>query len=280
LSTYLTAHTHNNYEACQYSPHILLKHGGTHLLHVHTQVPFGTLVGEHSFQTLDAFYTGYGEIGAFGGQAPDPIRISAFSGEEESSGEDYLFANFPELDYIQSCALTWQSNWTTSDHKPSPSSPSSTAFNSNGDSVTPITLVTTTPATTSTANAVSPAVAPPPPLPLPRYHPSLPWPPPMSHAREASFFWWLDPLKREILRLQDEEEIAELKEASNKDNKGNQEPEEGASEKEENGHREILRPGEVHSVKTLMCLLNVLCHLNPSFILNCFIASSCMFSSL
>ena len=34
------------------------------------QVPFGQLVGEESYRTLDAWYTGYGDIGAFGGKAP------------------------------------------------------------------------------------------------------------------------------------------------------------------------------------------------------------------
>jgi hypothetical protein len=37
------------------------------------QVPFGMLVGEESFATLRSFYSGYGEMEAFGGRAPDQV---------------------------------------------------------------------------------------------------------------------------------------------------------------------------------------------------------------
>jgi len=227
-------------------------------------VPFGTLVGEHSFQTLDAFYTGYGEIGAFGGKAPDPHRISASSTEEEeeeSSGDEYLLNNYPQLDYIQSCALTWQSNWTSSNRDEHSSS--SSRENSDYNSVVPssTTPVATTKATT-TPRAL-PDVAPSPSLPLPRYNPNLPWPPSMSNEREASFFWWLDPLKQAILKLQDEEKASgRLKEARREVASEGESPSSSSSSSpsllDDDGQRQILRPGEVHSVK--IHVLPLLCY--------------------
>lgn len=67
------------------------------------EVPFGTIVGDESFQTLDHWYTGYGDLQPFGGKAPD-------QGKMYSSGLSYLQKDFPEIDYITAC--------TVSDHKP------------------------------------------------------------------------------------------------------------------------------------------------------------------
>merc|ERR1712107_612370 len=67
------------------------------------EVPFGTLVGDESFQTMDHWYTGYGDLQVFGGKAPD-------QGKMYSSGLSYLQRDFPEMDYITS--------FTASDHKP------------------------------------------------------------------------------------------------------------------------------------------------------------------
>jgi len=68
-------------------------------------VPFGLLVGDHSYSTLDAWYTGYGDVGAFGGHAPA-------QGKMYNRGLAYLQdpeAGFPLLDYITGCNVTWQS---------------------------------------------------------------------------------------------------------------------------------------------------------------------------
>eukprot|EP00931_Biecheleriopsis_adriatica_P023154 TRINITY_DN14691_c0_g1_i3.p1 TRINITY_DN14691_c0_g1~~TRINITY_DN14691_c0_g1_i3.p1 ORF type:complete len:292 (-),score=50.82 TRINITY_DN14691_c0_g1_i3:35-910(-) len=35
------------------------------------EVPFGTLIGQESFQTMDLWYTGYGDLKVFGGRAPE-----------------------------------------------------------------------------------------------------------------------------------------------------------------------------------------------------------------
>jgi len=60
------------------------------------EVPFGRLVGDVSYATLDAFFTGYGDIAAFGGRAPA-------QDEMYREGLRYLEPNFPELDYITQC---------------------------------------------------------------------------------------------------------------------------------------------------------------------------------
>jgi hypothetical protein len=60
------------------------------------EVPFAELVGQSSFDVLDAFYADYGELSRFGGNAPDQSRI-------RSEGGTYL-DEFPQLDYITGCS--------------------------------------------------------------------------------------------------------------------------------------------------------------------------------
>jgi len=62
------------------------------------EVPCGHLVGDTSYATMDAFYTGYGDVPAFGGNAPKQQRIY-------SEGNAYLDKDFPKLDYILSCDI-------------------------------------------------------------------------------------------------------------------------------------------------------------------------------
>lgn len=71
------------------------------------EVPFGTLVGEESFQTMDHWYTGYGDMQAFGGKAPD-------QGKMYVSGISYLQKDFPEIDYITDCTISDQEPGMTS----------------------------------------------------------------------------------------------------------------------------------------------------------------------
>ena len=59
-------------------------------------MPFGRLVGDASYATLDAFFTGYGDIVLFGGRAPAQAEMY-------KEGLRYLEPNFPELDYITQC---------------------------------------------------------------------------------------------------------------------------------------------------------------------------------
>lgn len=57
------------------------------------EVPWGELVGQHSFDALDKFYTGYGDKG--------PSQ-----GELHAKGvTDELRQRFPKLDYIASCTV-------------------------------------------------------------------------------------------------------------------------------------------------------------------------------
>ena len=56
------------------------------------EVPFGQLVGEESFHTLDNIYTGYGE--------------KPSQGKIRNRGIQYLQEEFPKLDYITSCQVT------------------------------------------------------------------------------------------------------------------------------------------------------------------------------
>ena len=60
------------------------------------EVPFGKLVGEASYQAMDRFYSGYGDMKAFGGSAPAQGQIYA-------RGAAYLDAEFPLLDFITEC---------------------------------------------------------------------------------------------------------------------------------------------------------------------------------
>lgn len=60
------------------------------------EVPFGKLVGAASYAALDRFYSGYGDMAAFGGHAPE-------SGKIRNRGAAYLDAEFPLLDFITRC---------------------------------------------------------------------------------------------------------------------------------------------------------------------------------
>ena len=60
------------------------------------EVPFGELVGEASYAALDRFYAGYGDMRAFGGQAPA-------QGQIYRRGAAYLDEEFPLLDFMTSC---------------------------------------------------------------------------------------------------------------------------------------------------------------------------------
>jgi cyclophilin family peptidyl-prolyl cis-trans isomerase len=57
------------------------------------EVPWGEVVGDESFATLDKIYTGYGEKG------PSQGRLS-----REGSSKA-IFEEFPNLDYILSCEV-------------------------------------------------------------------------------------------------------------------------------------------------------------------------------
>jgi len=59
--------------------------------------PFGIVV--QGMSTVDDFYSGYGDLSAFGGNAPDPTRLA-------NQGGSFLAAAYPRLDYITSCART------------------------------------------------------------------------------------------------------------------------------------------------------------------------------
>lgn len=63
------------------------------------EVPFGTIVGKESFETMDHWYTGYGDIKAFGGHAPSQAEMYR-------RGAEYLAKDFPELDYILECEVS------------------------------------------------------------------------------------------------------------------------------------------------------------------------------
>lgn len=57
------------------------------------EVPFGELVGKHSFETLGKIYTGYGEKG------PPQAYLSGKGFDEEAK------AKWPLLDHVLSCEL-------------------------------------------------------------------------------------------------------------------------------------------------------------------------------
>ena len=59
------------------------------------EVPVAELVGRESFNTLNRFHKGYGELQQFGGHAPQQTRIFR-------EGASYL-DSFPALDYITGC---------------------------------------------------------------------------------------------------------------------------------------------------------------------------------
>jgi hypothetical protein len=58
-------------------------------------VPFGRVLRQ-SFPVLDALYTGYGEMAAFGGHAPPSGRIA-------KEGVGFLAVEFPLLDFVTGC---------------------------------------------------------------------------------------------------------------------------------------------------------------------------------
>eukprot|EP00242_Pyramimonas_sp_CCMP2087_P006032 CAMPEP_0198225514 /NCGR_PEP_ID=MMETSP1445-20131203/101393_1 /TAXON_ID=36898 /ORGANISM="Pyramimonas sp., Strain CCMP2087" /LENGTH=198 /DNA_ID=CAMNT_0043905049 /DNA_START=234 /DNA_END=827 /DNA_ORIENTATION=- len=60
------------------------------------EVPFGQ-VHEDDMAVVDSWYSGYGDMSAFGGRGPD-------QGRQQQQGNGYL-KSFPELDYIKSCAV-------------------------------------------------------------------------------------------------------------------------------------------------------------------------------
>lgn len=60
------------------------------------EVPIAELVGQSSFEVLDSFYSGYGELQRFGGKAPEQDRI-------RNEGAAYL-DSFTSLDYITGCS--------------------------------------------------------------------------------------------------------------------------------------------------------------------------------
>ena len=61
-------------------------------------MPFGTLVGRESFEAMDRWYTGYGDMKAFGGSAP-------LQGRMYQQGRTYVEAEFPDLDWIEHCEI-------------------------------------------------------------------------------------------------------------------------------------------------------------------------------
>jgi len=63
------------------------------------EVPFATLIGDESFQAMDHWYTGYGDLPAFGGAAPAQGKMYA-------EGLAYLQKDFPEIDYITGCNIS------------------------------------------------------------------------------------------------------------------------------------------------------------------------------
>lgn len=67
------------------------------------EVPFGTLVGDESFDNMDHFYTSYGDLKVFGGKAPE-------QGLMYKDGLEYLEKEFPHIDYIIACRVV--------EHKP------------------------------------------------------------------------------------------------------------------------------------------------------------------
>lgn len=57
------------------------------------EVPWGEMVGDHSFRTLDKIYTGYGEKG--------PKQGTLW----KSDAVDYVTSHFPKMDFIESCSV-------------------------------------------------------------------------------------------------------------------------------------------------------------------------------
>lgn len=57
------------------------------------EVPWGELVGEHSYRTLDKIYTGYGEKG--------PKQGTLW----KANAIEYVESHFPKMDFIESCTI-------------------------------------------------------------------------------------------------------------------------------------------------------------------------------
>jgi hypothetical protein len=58
------------------------------------EVPWGELVGDKSFETLDQIFTGYGEDGPGQGKLV------------KHGMTDEMYKKYPDLDYILSCEVT------------------------------------------------------------------------------------------------------------------------------------------------------------------------------
>lgn len=88
-------------------------HGGDGKSSVH-EVPFGRVLPS-SFRVLDQLYTGYGEMGSFGGHAPPSGRIA-------KEGVGFLAAEYPLLDFVTGCeraATEWPHDWPEGAFAPS-----------------------------------------------------------------------------------------------------------------------------------------------------------------
>jgi len=60
------------------------------------EVPFAEVDGAKSYEAMDHWYTGYGEMVVFHGHAPDQGKLS-------QQGATYIDRDFPELDFITGC---------------------------------------------------------------------------------------------------------------------------------------------------------------------------------
>jgi len=70
----------------------------SYLGHSPWETPFGRVVGD-GMQTIDKFYSGYGDLPTFGGKGPNAFDI-------ERKGAAWAAQNFPALDFIESCVVT------------------------------------------------------------------------------------------------------------------------------------------------------------------------------
>uniref|UniRef100_A0A7S1FCA2 PPIase cyclophilin-type domain-containing protein n=1 Tax=Noctiluca scintillans TaxID=2966 RepID=A0A7S1FCA2_NOCSC len=67
-----------------------------------------TVIGKVSpafFDTMHSLFTGYGDIPQCGGSGPDPSRLSA-------EGNDYIFQEFPNCDFIMGADWWYDPRWT------------------------------------------------------------------------------------------------------------------------------------------------------------------------
>jgi len=81
----------------------------THLvLHFLALAKFAEVIGKVSpafFDTMHSLFTGYGDIPQCGGSGPDPSRLSA-------EGNDYIFQEFPNCDFIMGADWWYDPRWT------------------------------------------------------------------------------------------------------------------------------------------------------------------------